>query len=204
MESKKDPNADDATAVLGEPDGLRDDYYAVKDDKMAQSVQNFAQYYLHYRQTSRRPGWQPPPMWPPVMSPPSIAEEPGPAGTSARPSPPSARKSAMLDPRQRPTSSMIRSPRQTGLNTPRRGVAQRSDESSRRTATTHGVSESRIMAQDSDLQDFADAPGAKQLESDTDQDENEDAKEGVNAGVLGMLAQLSKAHAEKGPGPVNI
>lgn len=201
---KKDPNADDATAVLNEPDGLRDDYYAVKDDKMAQSVQNFAQYYLHYRQTSRRPGWQPPPMWPPVMSPPSIAEEPGPTSASARPSPPSARKSALLDPRQRPSSSMLRSPRQTGLNAPRRGVAQRSDESGRRTATVQGVSESRLMAQDSDLQDFADAPGAKQLESDTDQDENEDAKDGVNTGVLGMLAQLSKAHAEKGPGPVNI
>lgn len=111
----------------------------------------------------------------------------------------------MLDGRHRSTASVLRSPKQTALNVPRRGITQRSDGSGRRTATTRGASESRMMAQDSDLQDFADAPGANQLESDTDQDEaEEDGKEGVNAGVLGMLAQLSKAHAEKGPGPVNI
>ena len=60
------------------------------------------------------------------------------------------------------------------------------------------------MAQDSDLQDFADAPGGNQLESDSNEEEVEDGKDGVNAGVLGMLAQFSKAHTEKGTGPVNI
>ncbi|KAK5705871.1 autophagy protein atg9 [Elasticomyces elasticus] len=44
---KKDPNAADPGAVL-ESDGLRDDYYGLKDDKMATSVNNFMQYYNHY------------------------------------------------------------------------------------------------------------------------------------------------------------
>ena len=65
---------------------------------------------------------------------------------------------------------------------------------------THGISQSRLMAQDSDLQDF-DTPGKDQLESDTD--DGGDNVPGVNAGVLGMLYQFSKAQTEKGTG-VNI
>lgn len=201
---KKDANAEDPTQVLNEGDGLRDDYYGVKDDKMAQSVQNFAQYYSHYnhRPGHRRvQGWQPPPAWPPVISPPSIAEEPGPSTRTVRHTPSSARTSTILPDRHRSSASMLRSPRQTAHTAmARRGMNLRPDESSK-----HGISESRLMAQDSDLQDFADAPGATdQLESDTDHDENVPDKGVKNAGVLGMLAQYSKAQNEKGPGGVHI
>ena len=75
---KKDLNVEDPTTVLNEPDGLRDDYYGLKDDKMAASVQNFMQYYSHFshRQGVRRPqGWHPPPAWPPMLAQEAIAEE---------------------------------------------------------------------------------------------------------------------------------
>lgn len=58
------------------------------------------------------------------------------------------------------------------------------------------------MAQDSDLRDYADAPGKDDImESDTEGEEGRALDDG--AGVLGMLVQFSKAKAEKGPG-VNI
>ncbi|CAK4034752.1 autophagy-related 9 [Lecanosticta acicola] len=202
---KKDSNAEDPTQVLAEGDGLRDDYYGVKDDKMAQSVQNFAQYYSHYnhRPGHRRvQGWQPPPAWPPVISPPSIAEEPGPSTGGVRRTPPNARKSTTLPDRHLHSASVLHLPHQTARGfTPRRGKPQRSDETTR-----HGVAENRLMAQDSDLQDYADAPGAAdQLDSDTDDDEGAyHGPTGANAGVLGMLAQYSKAQNDKGPGIVNI
>ncbi|EMC95833.1 hypothetical protein BAUCODRAFT_44094, partial [Baudoinia panamericana UAMH 10762] len=63
---KKDANAADPTTVLDEPDGLRDEYFGLKDDKMAASVQNFMHYYDHgrYRRNGKKQGWQPPPAWP--------------------------------------------------------------------------------------------------------------------------------------------
>ncbi|KAK1090086.1 autophagy protein atg9, partial [Friedmanniomyces endolithicus] len=91
---KKDPNAADPTTVLQEPDGLRDDYYGLKDDKMAASMQNFTQYYNHYnqRQPGRKAGWHPPPAWPPMLSPSAIAEETD--VTAAKPGP-AARHTAL-------------------------------------------------------------------------------------------------------------
>ncbi len=89
---KKDPNAEDPTMALNEPDGLRDDYFGLKDDKMAASVQNFMQYYSHY---NHRPagrahrGWQPPPAWPPVLEQ-QIGGDESEAGRPAL-SPPAAR-----------------------------------------------------------------------------------------------------------------
>lgn len=188
---KKDLNATDYQDALEDTDGLREDYFAAKDDKMSQSVMNFRQYYSHY---GHRPGhrphrWQPPPAWPPVITQ-SIAEEPGPMPPPTRGS--NARKS---------TASMLRSPRQAAHGASQRGA---NGAKSGRAAQSHGISESRVMAQDSDLHDFADAPGAEQLESDTDDNDEGAGGERVNAGVLGMLAQFSKAHNEKGTGAVNI
>ena len=62
-----------------------------------------------------------------------------------------------------------------------------------------GVSESRLMAQDSDLND---AVVDNALDSDQDGDEGGDIA-GGDAGVLGMIYQFSKAQTEKGTG-VNI
>ncbi|EME42054.1 hypothetical protein DOTSEDRAFT_72973 [Dothistroma septosporum NZE10] len=190
---KKDLNAGDIHDAFEEPDGLRDDYFNAKDDKMGQSMMHFRQYYSHYhrRPGSNRPqGWQPPPAWPPVITQ-SIAEEPGPMPPPTRNS--NVRRSGMIDSRHRPSASVLRPPRQAARATPRRGASG---------TKAAGVTESRMMAQDSDLQDFADAPG-EQLESDADVDEGAGG-EHVNAGVLGMLAQFSKAHTEKGTGAVNI
>lgn len=56
------------------------------------------------------------------------------------------------------------------------------------------------MAQDSDLDDYDRAVGRDQsglgLESDTDAEE--DGKEAGKEGVLGLLAQFTKAKTEKG------
>ena len=68
---KKDPNAEDPATLLTERDGLRDEYFGLKDDKMATSVNNFMQYYSHFsqRQSGRRAhGWHPPPAWPPMLA----------------------------------------------------------------------------------------------------------------------------------------
>ena len=193
---KKDPNAEDPTAVLNEPDGLRDDYYGLKDDKMAASVQNFMQYYSHYNQRPgmrRAQGWHPPPAWPPMLSQEVIPEEvEGLPPTNRqlaplRPSP--GRRSGILD-RQRQRSPLsVRSPPQAG-----RQYSGRDRDNAG--GHTHTVSESRLMAQDSDLNDYDHAPAKDQLESDTD--DNDLA--GENAGVLGMIHQFAKAQAEKGTG----
>lgn len=62
-----------------------------------------------------------------------------------------------------------------------------------------------MMAQDSDLKDFADAPGTLQLESDTDVDDAQDggARAG-DAGVLGMLSQFAKAQTDGRSGAAGI
>jgi len=199
---KKDLNAEDPTALLNERDGLRDDYFGLKDDKMAASVQNFMQYYSHYnhRQGVRRQGaWQPPPAWPPLLSPPVAAE--GLDGLSARPANPAPVASVKQ-------SSIIRSPRQVPRNTRdgRRGVDRAAGDGPGRAVSspaTQAVSESRMMAVDSDLHDYGDVPGQGKkdndpLESDTDADEEVDQV--GNAGVLGMLYQFSKVQAERPTG----
>jgi autophagy-related protein 9 len=208
---KKDPNVEDPTTMLEEPDGLRDDYYGLKDDKMAASMQNFQQYYSHYTQRHGQNGarrWQPPPSWPDVVPPPAIAEESD--GASA----PATRRSAAAPARRAdavPSSSRILSPQQRAFNprrvrgtpfSPRTAPQMQSNEP----GSGGGITESRIMAQDSDLQEYADAPGAAQLESDTEVDEGPDEGRAGNAGVLGMLSQFAKAQTDKGGGPggVNI
>ena len=195
---KKDLNAEDPTAVLQEPDGLRDDYYGLKDDKMAASVQNFMQYYSHYnhRQGNRRPqGWQPPPAWPPMLSPPAIAEAQEFHPTAARPSSANrtigVRQSALLNARRRTSPGVIRSPQQMARSG--RHMMKQSE------AT---VTESRQMAEDSELDDYDKALGRDPLESDTDGEDGGKVP-GGNAGVLGMLYQFSKAQTDKGTG-VNI
>jgi len=180
---KKNQNMEDPATALQEPDGLRDDYYGDKDDKMAVSMHNFRQYYTQ-RQNGRLPpqGWQPPPAWPP-MSPRTVADEgEHGAATAARHRKPAG--STLLDSRRHPP----RSPQQRARAHPLR---QTSD------VTQRGVSESRLMAQDSDLDDYDRAVGrdASGLESDTDA---EGGRGGVGKqGVLGMLAQYTKAGERK-------
>ena len=200
---KKDLNAEDPTTVLNEPDGLRDDYYGLKDDKMAASVQNFMQYYSHFnhRQGARRPqGWHPPPAWPPMLSQDMIAEE---EPSAERPStiarPVSNRKSGNLDGRRK-RSLMSRAGR-ASTTRDRKATNETSERSSdtRAGVGTHGISESRLMANDSDAIDYVVHATEKDphdpLESDTDGEENDP---GGNAGALGMLYQFSKAQTEMG------
>ena len=212
---KKDLNAEDPTAVLNEPDGLRDDYYGLKDDKMAASVQNFMQYYSHYNQRPglrRVQGWQPPPSWPPMLSQDVITEEEEALPPATRPHtsnrPVSGRRSGILDGRTQRSQLSLRSPPQAARANSARDHRPRTqhsedDRAPRTAGRSHGVTESRLMREDSDLQDFGDiTPGEDRLESDTD--ENDVA--GGNAGVLGMLQQFAKAQTEKatGTGVVNI
>ena len=190
---KKDLNAEDPTAVLNEPDGLRDDYYGLKDDKMAASVQNFMQYYSHFshRQGARRPqGWQPPPAWPPVLSQEVAAEE---AAVVERPSAFNRwrgdKKSTGIDTGRQRSPTSLRSPPRTNPVQERKPAHERSE---------YGmptITESRLMAQDSDMQDYVRSTEQEPLESDA---EEEDGVPGGNAGVLGMLYQFSKAQTEKG------
>jgi autophagy-related protein 9 len=206
---KKDLNAEDPIAVLNEPDGLRDDYYGLKDDKMASSVQNFMQYYSHYnhRAAGRRPhGWQPPPAWPPVMPTQTSNEGPNARASSSKVPYPSGRKPVgITSPRQQATTSKMQQrhpgghPRQQPIATSRYDDHPRGGPS----RTIHEVSESGLMANDSDLREFADGPGRKSQTSDRDDaDDNEDEAAGGNPGVLGMLYQFSKAQADKGAGAV--
>ena len=187
---KKRNDIEDPATFIPEPDGLRDDHYGLKDDKMAASVQNFMHYYSHYnnRQTPRRgQGFhQPPPAWPGGI-PPGIAEEAGDAT-------PQYIQPSTRSPRIPTSGSAIRSPR----SVPKR---QRLGRSTIGGTILPDVTESRIMAQDSDLQDFADAPGAAGLESDTDADEGD----GQDAqGILGLVTGFVKGHTEKATGPVSM
>ena len=205
---KKDLNAEDPTAVLNQPDGLRDDYFGLKDDKMAASVQNFMQYYSHYAQLQKQrrvAGWEPPPNFPTTLGQDPIAEEGGAAmltplpGATARLA--AARKSGVLP--QRSLLS-VRSPPQaawavTGRNRKLKTEPVHDVGEAKSPGAAHGVTESRLMSQDSDLHDFDLSAGGDPLESDTDEN---DLANG-NGGVLGMLQQFAKAHTEKGAG-VNI
>jgi autophagy-related protein 9 len=200
---KKHQNVvENTTTALQEPDGLRDDYFGLKDDKMAASIHNFAQYYSAYnqRQNGRRPlhGYQRPPEWPP-MSPPTVAatEEIEPvARSSFRPSAQhTARQSLAMptSPRHDP-----RSPQQYARDRRQKPVV----ESLQQQAPSLGPSESRIMAADSDLDDYDRAVRGREerglgLESDTDGDGDEGGKRGKE-GVIGLFTQLAKAKAEKG------
>ena len=203
---KKDPNAENPTTILDHPDGLRDDYYGLKDNKMVTSMQHFEQMYSHYNQQSkarRIGGWQPPPAWPSVLPQDAISEEPETLPSTPRPNTTtrlmSTRMSGILDGKR--LNNML-SPPQGPRTTSRRTRFEQSQDMSniiepKTERPAHGVSESKIMSQDSDLHDY-DMHGAKEdpLESDTD---DNDVTNG-GAGVLGMLQQFAKAHTEKGTG----
>ncbi|KAF2487308.1 autophagy protein Apg9-domain-containing protein [Neohortaea acidophila] len=190
---KKDLNAEDPTAVLNEPDGLRDDYYGLKDDKMAASVQNFMQYYSHFshRQGVRRPqGWHPPPAWPPMLAAEDAGEDPqgGKVGERSTIQHTGSDRKHGARAAERTAPSTMRSPtRQRGAG----GSAGK------------GMTESRLMAQDSELDDFAKDAGPDRFDSDPDEGADEGNITDRNAGVLGMLYQFSKAQTEKGTG-INI
>lgn len=211
---KKDPNTEDPTAALQERDGLRDDYYGLKDDKMAASMQNFMQYYSHYQQrpgARRNPGWQPPPAFPnplsaqPTQTDSRVMPHPHrPSSSAAKP-----KHSTLLSPpRHHDTHSptIKLSPAQLSRQQQREPYSY-SDHSDPRipaqeanSSSQAGVSESRMMAQDSDLRDFVDAPSGREvLESDTE-GEGEGGVPGQEAGVLGLLYQFSKARTERGTG----
>ncbi|KAF2724046.1 APG9-domain-containing protein [Polychaeton citri CBS 116435] len=202
---KKDLNAEDPATVLNQPDGLRDDYYGLKDDKMAASVQNFMHYYSHHKQGRRKgQGWQPPPAWPPMMSPPTIDEGREWQSPSDRGRHPSS--STMLDQAKLPSHSPSAGRRTTARPPGAAGRLHMTQDLSHSRQRVYGgpavggMTQSRLIAQDSDLQDFADAD---KLESDTE-DEGTGHNDADNGhGVLGMLYQFSKAQAERGAG-VNI
>ena len=200
---KKHQNVvENTTTALQEPDGLRDDYFGLKDDKMAASIHNFAQYYSAYnqRQNGRRPlhGYQRPPEWPP-LSPPTVAEEIDPARSLLKPSAQHTARQPGLASSQRQDP---RSPQNFAHDRRRRPTRQAEADTSRQQQPSLGPSESRIMALDSDLDDYDRAVGRDAsglgLESDTDA---EDGAKGVGdgkEGVLGLLAQFTKAKTEKG------
>lgn len=201
---KKDPSAEDATAALHEPDGLRDDYYGLKDDKMAASMQNFAQIYSHQghrqRQLGYRPGgWQQPPHWSAVLSPSPIPEGSQPVNESPSARPP--KRSGVLDPRQ----SILprRSPRQV-THSSRKPTAHKL-EVGRRIGSSglHDVSQSTMIREDSQLDDDFNHPELAERESETETEEEGDGA-AKTAGVLGMLQQFSKTHMEKGGADVGI
>lgn len=202
---KKHQNVvDNPTTALQEPDGLRDDYFGLKDDKMAASIHNFAQYYSAYtRQNGRRPHLghhQRPPEWPP-LSPPTVAEEIEPARSNFRPSSQTTARQPALASSHRYNP---RSPQQFARDRRHTPLRQTKDSDSlRRQQASLGPSESRIMAQDSDLDDYDRAVGRDRseigLESDTDGEGNvKGGPEAGQEGVLGMLAQFTKAKTEKG------
>jgi autophagy-related protein 9 len=198
---KKHQNVvENPTTALQEPDGLRDDYFGLKDDKMAASIHNFAQYYSAHkqRQNGRRPLHQRPPEWP-SLSPQMATEEFEPARASSRPH-------AQQTARQPPLATSQRynplSPQQLARDRrqPPTRPFERDSQRQQQASTSLGPSESRIMAQDSDLDEYDRAVGRGQsglgLESDVEDDGRGvvDGKEGV----LGMLAQFTKAKTEKG------
>nr|POE51146.1 autophagy-related protein 9 [Quercus suber] len=197
---KKNPNTDDPTAALKNPDGLRDDYYGLKDDKMMASMVNFANYYSHYQKgfgSRRQQAWQPPPAWPPM--PPQNALPKDTNTRTDRPDAhvrgPSTKHSAVLGP--------TRYPKSPGLvpsgGRDRRGIIHLSESSATpRNQTLTTVSESTIMRQDSDLQDYHDGTSKTKLtnESETEDEANDDPE--ADAGVLGMLYQYSKKHTTAG------
>lgn len=197
---KKHQNViENPTTALQEPDGLRDDYFGLRDDKLAASVHNFAQYYSAYnkRQGGRRPlhGYQRPPEWPP-LSPPTVFEE----GESSRHLP---KHGAPHTPRQPAMGASHRyTPQQLARD--RRHTSTRNTESdgSRHQQPSLGPSESRLMAQDSDLDDYDRAVGRDRsgagLESDTDAEGSVAGGMVGKEGVLGMVAQFAKAKTEKG------
>lgn len=215
---KKNLNAEDPAAVMNDPDGLRDEYYGLKDDKMVASVQNFMQYYSHYNHNRggarKAQGWNPPPVWPGLMSPRAVshaesqAHGPTQGGRGARSH--SLHRSNVLDPlHQRSGVLPKRSPQlvaQTAYSRDRKPLTNYDEEEEDRRpvgTATHGISESRLIEQDSDLKDWMGTSGKDHIESDTDADEGMDKVPGNNGGVLGLLYQFSKAQTEKGTG-VNI
>lgn len=201
---KKDLNAEDPTAVLNEPDGLRDDYYGLKDDKLIVSMSGFRNVYSHGANIHRARGWQPPPAWPQMFAQDMIAEEGGAGAQSAlldaKARTTSARKSTILEGRRQRSPLNVRSPPQGAYRSRNSQIEPlREVREGRSGSGPHEVSESRFMSQDSDLHDFDLTAGKDALESDTD--DNDMANGG--AGVLGMLQQFAKAQTEKGTG-VNI
>lgn len=201
---KKHQNVvENTTTALQEPDGLRDDYFGLKDDKMAASIHNFAQYYSAYNQhqNGRRPlhGYQRPPEWPP-MSPPTVAEEIEPARSAFRPSAQNTARQPTLATSQRHDP---RSPQHFARDRRRTSARQQAEtDNSRQQQPSLGPSESRIMALDSDLDDYDRAVGRDAsglgLESDTDAEDGAKGAGDGKEGVLGMLAQFTKAKTEKG------
>ncbi|KXL45422.1 hypothetical protein M433DRAFT_537478 [Acidomyces richmondensis BFW] len=210
---KKDPNAEDPSAVLQENDGLRDDYYGLKDDKMVASIQNFANYYSHVSHYNRKlggrrhPHWQPPPAWPPLLSPPVLTEEAKDGRNALQSHSISGKRSGLLEPRQQTyTKSPKQGPSRHSRDGRSLGVRRAEAVATSRTGLRpappplQDISESRMMAEDDDLRD-AELPEKASATSDTEADE--DGDQVGNAGVLGMLYQFSKAQTDKGPG-VNI
>lgn len=190
---KKDPNAEDATALLQQPDGLRDDFYGLKDDKMAASISNFAQYYHHFnnRQQNRKmSSFQAPPMWPRMLNE-QITEEDEDqaraAGSSKLASNHARHVAARHHSPTMPRSSRLKASSSINNPTIHESVAR------------HGISESKLMAQDSDLDDYDKAVKRSHDPLDSDTDDGDNAPDG-NPGVLGMIYQFSKAQAERGAG----
>ncbi|RMZ07077.1 hypothetical protein D0860_05286 [Hortaea werneckii] len=215
---KKDPNAENATDVLQEPDGLRDDYYGLKDDKMEASMQNFLQMYSTMNKQRRRGrGGQPfqmPPTFPSALSPPPPPHaergDPQHRVSSESRSRPAAlgKRSGIIDPRQQILPQ--RSPRNEAAHPSSssrrphrlRPAAAETGRRSGSSALHHEVSQSTMIREDSELDDDFNHPELAERETDETETEEEGDGAAKPAGVLGMLQQFSKAHMEKGAGVV--
>ena len=204
---KKEVNFEDPTAALGDVDGLCDEHYGLKDDKMAASVQNFMQYYSHCnpRQGLRKNrGWQLPPAWPRMLSP----STPGEPSRPIRPSnmhaypPDNPRRTAPVSdfpPQQRTHTSLWSPPSATPVQLQRMRPDQSQKQAGAKTAKNGigEISESRIMAQDSDLHDYANGPGTKGETQNDPKDLDVGVPPEGEFGVIGMLMQFGKVQTGK-------
>ena len=211
FEFRKSKNVEDD--AVKDVDGLREEYFGTKDDKMAMSQYYFMERLGRYdrQQAARlhRPyGMQLPPAYPPLETP-LRQTAAGRAGKNARDPPshqPSPHQSLLLDvPRRNPTVAnnarhpAIKRPTQlrSGAKRPHTGDYLSPDEGEEdHIAAIDAMTTSKLIVQDENLSDSWKTFSGK---ADMQESEAHDEHRPGN-GVLGLLVEYSKAHAGgKGP-----
>jgi len=203
---------------LDEPLGLRDDYYAAKDDKMYTSYVGFCNEYLDER-PSRGKGskrnlprpYIPPPSFPGLMSPPLAAGSSRHAAAlrqsmhrTSRIGPmvnhPSPMHSALLDAHHQPSMSVTHPshskyrPNRSPLDDP-----DELEEEDKPGPPVHQLTfrtSNKVIEEDSELGDSWRTTHAAQLDGDDDHRENRVEIDSKGAGVLGLLYQFQRARTE--------